>query len=179
LNHATNPSGWDLLNIVGTLNVQSTASNTFTIKLTSLTAGGAPGPIDGFSSNGSYAWTVATASGGILNFDPTKFAIDTSAFNNAFTGTFTVTTVGNSLVVQYTGITPPPTISTYGMVPGGFTLTFSGTSGQTYGVYSSTNTALPLASWDLLTSGTFGASPVSYTNSPATDPQRFYRVKSP
>ena len=67
----------------------------------------------------------------------------------------------------------------YWPTAGGFALTFSGPSGQTYKVLGSTNVALPLTSWSVLTSGTFGASPVSYTNTPATAPQEFYRVVSP
>ena len=56
----------------------------------------------------------------------------------------------------------PPAVSGYGPVSGGFGLTFSGPSGQTYKVLGSTNVALPLANWSVLTSGTFGASPVNY-----------------
>jgi hypothetical protein len=73
----------------------------------------------------------------------------------------------------------PPTLSGFGPVAGGFALTFSGPSGQSYQVLSSTNVALPLINWSVLTSGTFGASPVNYTNTPATAPHQFYRIGSP
>ena len=60
-----------------------------------------------------------------------------------------------------------------------FPLTFSGSSGQSYQVLTSTNVALPLSSWTVLTSGTFGASPVTYTDTGATSAQQFYCIKSP
>ena len=60
-----------------------------------------------------------------------------------------------------------------------FPLTFSGPSGQTYKVQTSTNVALPMASWTVLTSGSFGASPVTYTDTSATNAHQFYRIVSP
>jgi hypothetical protein len=73
-----------------------------------------------------------------------------------------------------------PTLSGYGPLSGtSFPLTFSGPSGQSYHVLSSTNMALPLASWTTLTSGTFGASPVTYTDTSATNGTKFYRIQSP
>jgi hypothetical protein len=77
------------------------------------------------------------------------------------------------------GLTPP-VLSGYGPLSGtSFPLTFSGPSGQSYQVLSSTNVALPLASWSVLDSGTFGASPVNYTNTSATNALEFYRIVSP
>ena len=77
------------------------------------------------------------------------------------------------------GLTPP-VLSGYGPLSGtSFPLTFSGPSGQSYQVLSSTNVALPLASWSVLDSGTFGASPVNYTNTSATNALEFYRIQSP
>jgi hypothetical protein len=46
-------------------------------------------------------------------------------------------------------------------------------------VLTSTNVALPMANWTVLTSGSFGASPVTYTDTGATNAQRFYRIQSP
>jgi autotransporter-associated beta strand protein len=74
----------------------------------------------------------------------------------------------------------PPVLSGYGPLSGSsFPLTFSGPSGQTYKVLMSTNVALPLPSWTVLTSDTFGASPVTYTDTGATNVHRFYRITSP
>ena len=86
----------------------------------------------------------------------------------------------NGVVSVVSAALTPPTLSGYGPLTGtSFPLTFSGPSGQTYQVLSSTNVALPLASWSVLSSGTFGASPVNYTDTSATNVTRFYRVKSP
>lgn len=74
----------------------------------------------------------------------------------------------------------PPVLSSFGPLTGSsFPLTFSGPSGQTYKVLASTNVALPIASWMQLTSGTFGASAVTYTDTAATNTARFYRIVSP
>ena len=123
---------------------------------------------------------VATASGGILNFDATAFAIDTSAFSNAFYGVFGVAVQGNNVVVNYTAAVPPPVIVSSGPLSGtSFPLTFSGPSGQSYQVLTSTNVALPVAGWTVLTGGTFGTIPVTYTDMSATNTQQFYRIQSP
>jgi hypothetical protein len=39
--------------------------------------------------------------------------------------------------------------------------------------------ALPLASWTVLDSGTFGGRPVTYTHTSATNATQFYRIQSP
>jgi autotransporter-associated beta strand protein len=180
LSSATNSAVSDLLNINGTLNVQATAGNKFTVKLVSMTNATTAGLVPDFKGNSNYTWTVATASGGVLNFDASKFAIDTSAFSNAFTDTFSVAVQGNSLVVNYGAPLAPPTLVSYGPWSGGsLPLTFSGPNGQTYKVLSSTNVALPLASWTVLSSGAFGASPVTYTDTSATNANQFYRIQSP
>jgi len=73
----------------------------------------------------------------------------------------------------------PPSLNAFKLVSNGFAITFGGPSGQTYKVISSTNIAVPMSSWSVLTSGTFGASAVIYTNTPLTGMQQFYRVTSP
>ena len=60
-----------------------------------------------------------------------------------------------------------------------FPLTFSGPNGQTYKVLTSTNVALPLARWIQLSNGTFGTTPVTYTDTAATNRAQFYRIVSP
>lgn len=63
----------------------------------------------------------------------------------------------------------------------GFSFSFTGPMGQPYTVLTSTNVASPLSSWTVAqTNVSFGVSGTAgYTNSTPTDPQRFYRVKSP
>ena len=62
---------------------------------------------------------------------------------------------------------------------GGFSLSFSGSSGQSYRVLASTNLSLPLTNWLTLTNGIFGPGVVNFTDSAATNQQEFYRVRSP
>jgi hypothetical protein len=76
-----------------------------------------------------------------------------------------------------------PTLSGFGPLSGtSFPLTFSGPSGQSYQVLSSTNVARPLAGWTVLKSGTFGVggpTSTNYTDTGATNKQQFYRIQSP
>jgi hypothetical protein len=170
----------DLLNITGTLDVQATSGNPFTITLVSMANPTTPGLVPDFNGSSSYTWTNATAGSGILNFDPSALVVDASAFSNSYSKTFSVAVEGNSLVVKYGAELTPPTLNGYGPLTGtSFPLTFDGPSGQSYQVLSSTNVALPLASWSLLSSGTFGGSPVTYTDTSATNATQFYRIVSP
>jgi autotransporter-associated beta strand protein len=181
LSSAVNSAGMDLLNLTGTLDVQATSGTPFNLRLVSMADNATPGLVPDFDSNTSYTWVVATASGGILSFDAGKFAIDASQFANAPSGAFSVAKQGNNLVVHYTS--PVPVISSYGPLTGtSFPLTFSGLSGLTYQVLCSTNVELPLASWSLLSSGTFGVggpTSTNYTDTSATNAQQFYRIQSP
>jgi hypothetical protein len=86
---------------------------------------------------------------------------------------------GNSLVLIYTAPLVPPTFSDYGPLTGtSFPLTFSGPNGQTYKELFSTDVTLPPASWGVLTTGTLGGSPVTYTDTSDANAHRFYRVVS-
>ena len=179
--NGTNATASDEVVITGTLNVQATSSNPFTIKLVSLTGGNTPGLVPDFSKFTDYSWTIAISSSGVQNFATNKFVLDTSSFSNDFSGgTFSLTSDGNSLMVRYTWVLVPPTWNNYGPWSGSsFPLVFSGPSGQTYEVLTSTDVSLPMAAWTQLTSGTFGANPVAYTDAAATNGARFYRIVSP
>ena len=90
---------------------------------------------------------------------------------------------GNAASVPYgfTVVAPPqPKIKSIGLVSGNVVLTgTNGTAGLTYTVLTSTNVALPLASWTPVTTNTFGAGgSVDWTNAvnPAK-PQSFYIIK--
>jgi autotransporter-associated beta strand protein len=181
LNNATNSSGWALLKIAGWLNLQSATNNPFFINLVSLTASNTPGPLAGFASNGTYVWTLATVSGGIQNFNPSKFAVYTAGFSSGVTGTFSVSTNAGALLLTYTGLPlVAPVVAPAALAAGGnFGLTFSGPAGQNYHVYASTNLALPWTNWLVVTGGVFGAGPVTYSETITSNPSRFFRVSSP
>jgi len=176
---ATNNSGRSLLNINGALNIAASAGSPFTISLASLGANNLGGPAAGFSTYSNYAWTIATASAGIVNFDPTAFAVDTSGFSNAFNGTFSVTTNGNSLVLDYVAAVPPVLNNSSTAANGSFAFSFSGSAGSNFRVLASTNLLLPLTNWWVLTNGVFGAGSMNYTDATATNLQEFYRIVSP
>jgi hypothetical protein len=65
--------------------------------------------------------------------------------------------------------------------PGGSLLSFGARSGQTYKVLATTNPAVTVDNWTVLTNGTFGVSgTATYTDSSATNlQQRFYLIVSP
>jgi len=153
------------------------------VKLVSMASPNTPGLVPDFIPSTSYTWVMATASAGILNFDPDKFGVDVDAFDNGFTGNFSVAVQGNSLVLNYTPAAPPleaPVLISYGPRSGpNFPLTFSGPSGQSYAVLTSTNLTLPFSLWTALSSGVFGLNPVSYTNTTATNALQFYLIQSP
>jgi autotransporter-associated beta strand protein len=179
LSSATNSARRDLLNISGTLNVQAISGNKFVVRIVSMASSNSPGLVPDFNPNASYTWVMASASGGILNFDSSRFAIDASAFSNSYSGTFAVTNIGNTLAVSYTALNPPTLSGFVQLNSTSFQLTFSGSSGQTYQVLCSTNLALPLSSWTTQSSGIFGAAPVIYTDTNSMNQQLFYRIQSP
>ena len=81
---------------------------------------------------------------------------------------------------QGTRVISQPVISRGASLGGGqFKLTFSGPGNQNYSVLTSTNVALPLSNWTVLTSSTFVGSPVNYTDTTATNKSQFYIIRSP
>jgi autotransporter-associated beta strand protein len=180
--NGTNATACDEIVMTGTLNMQATSGNPFTIKLVSLTGGNTPGTVPNFNKFANYSWTITTSSGGVQNFAANDFVLDTSSFSNDFSGgSFSLTGDGNSLLVHYI---PPaliaPTLSDYGPWNNdSFPLMFSGPNGQPYEVLTSTDVSLPLMDWTPLTNGTFGSVSVAYTDTTATNNARFYRIASP
>jgi hypothetical protein len=63
---------------------------------------------------------------------------------------------------------------------GNISFNISGIAGQGYSVRASTNVALPLASWTLLSSGSLPSDVLVFTDLTATNyPARFYRASTP
>lgn len=58
-------TGWDLLNLSGSLTINATTNNKAYIDITSFTLGGIPGLASNFNPTNNYLWTILTASGGI------------------------------------------------------------------------------------------------------------------
>jgi len=110
-------SGWDLLEIAGTLDLSGLSEGGFEIDLVSLLPGGGtnPGDADHFAvgPDAHYEWDFVHTSGGIVGFDPTKFLLDGSGLSNALanpfgTGRFAIVQDGNDLLLTFTGAVPEP-----------------------------------------------------------------------
>ena len=183
LSNPTNSSGWDGLNINGSLNVLPLGpfGGQFTIKLVTLGTNNQPGALGGFASWNTNVWTIATASGGFLNFSPSSISVDATTFSNVFTGSFQVATNGNSLMVVYTPavLVAPVLNKTMSYDTGGFKINFSGRINQAYRVLATTNMTLPWTNWLVLTNDTFRAGSMDFMDSAATNQQEFYRIVSP
>ncbi len=95
--------GWDLLNIAGSLNV----TGPYTISVTSLTAGNAAGDVFNFDQSQDYIgiWEIVRTTAGItLGTTPT---LSLAGFSNPYGGTWSLSTIGNSLYVNYDHNAPP------------------------------------------------------------------------
>ncbi|QOV90675.1 autotransporter-associated beta strand repeat-containing protein [Humisphaera borealis] len=97
---------WDSTAVNGTLTV-APAGAKFTIKLTTLNAGVA-GQAVNFNPSQGYVWTIAratTIAGGPV--DASRFELDTSAFQNAFDGTFDINSSGGNVRLTYAPVPEP------------------------------------------------------------------------
>jgi hypothetical protein len=108
---ASGDSGWDWMNISGTLAVIASSESPFTINFVTLN-GNLAGSAANFNNTHCYGWPIATASGGISGPASTVVTVDASGFQNSWSGagTFGVATYGNSVYVVYTP-NPPTTFS--------------------------------------------------------------------
>ncbi len=103
-----------------------------------------------------------------------------SVTGTAIGGPASISVVGGEVKLTISAALTPPTLSGCGpLSAGSFPLTFNGPSGQGYHVLCSTNVALPIAQWQVLTNGIFAGSPATYTDPNATISLKFYRVVSP
>lgn len=101
LGAAGNNNGWDLITVNDTLNFTSAAPASYTLSVVSLTASNLAGPAENFNSGVGSSFLIA-ATGGITGFDAAAWSIDTSLFQNAFTGSFSLSQSGNNLYLNYT-----------------------------------------------------------------------------
>jgi autotransporter-associated beta strand protein len=94
INNATGTAGfdpgWDLEAGTGTLNITAASGSEFNILVTSLTLANAAGLAANFNDALNYNWLIADFADPIGTFAASAFNIDTSDFDNPFTGTFGV-----------------------------------------------------------------------------------------
>ena len=90
INNATGTAGtdpgWDLDTGTGTLNITASSGSEFNILVTSLTLANAAGLAANFNDALNYTWLIADFAS-ITGFAANAFNIDTSDFDNPFTGT--------------------------------------------------------------------------------------------
>ncbi len=114
LNNATGTAGtstgWSLLNLTGTLDLNGTAVSPLTLKLATInhTTGQAATALN-FDPAAPSTFLVASAAGGITGFDASAWTFDTSAFQNTFSGAFSLSQSGNNLYLHYAAIPEPST----------------------------------------------------------------------
>lgn len=102
---------WDLLTITGTLGFgDATALNRINFDLITMLDATTAGSLGTWDPNASATWAgFVTTTGGITGFDSDFFAFDTSGFQNAINGTFSIAQNGNNLDLIYTAIPEPAT----------------------------------------------------------------------
>lgn len=76
-------TGWDLLNLDGTLTLSLTEGSPFTISIVGLGVGGPAG----FDAGANYLWKIVDATNSIAGFSPNLFSVNASNFG-AYAGTF-------------------------------------------------------------------------------------------
>ncbi|MEM6602126.1 MAG: PEP-CTERM sorting domain-containing protein, partial [Verrucomicrobiota bacterium] len=103
-------TGWDVVDITGSLDVTATIADPFVIEITSLSLLNAPDVVHDFDDLSSYTWTLLETTAGITGFNTDSFLLDTSGFVSVFTGTFAIDQLGDDLVINYTAVPEPGTV---------------------------------------------------------------------
>ncbi len=162
--------------------------------------------VSGVTANNKFydSTTVATISltnvtlGGVASADAANVSLSTNGYTANFATpdvgfTVQVTVSGLNLVgsaaSNYTLIQPtnlsanimsPVTVTGITVESGTVQVTFCGMNGQAYRVLASSDVTLPVGEWSVLTNGTLGSDPVTFTESIAPGTQnRFYRIAAP
>jgi len=95
-------TGWDLVNITGTLSITATAAQPFVIDVVSLGGGGGSGLVADFNPLGVYSWEIARTTDGVVDFAAEKFLVDLGDFQNYWHGgRWWVSQQGNSVFLNY------------------------------------------------------------------------------
>lgn len=109
-------TGFDQIQITGTLNLSSLTAAGFGINLWSLASIGPDVSGDALSFNNALtqSWTILTTTGGITGFDVADFAVNvgaingTAGFSNALGGgAFSLSATSNDLVLNFTAVPEP------------------------------------------------------------------------
>jgi fibronectin-binding autotransporter adhesin len=100
----------DQIQIAGGLTLSGTLYALSIFSLDALNAAGLVGANGGnLFAETSNSWTILTTTGGISGFDASNWALDTLGFQDSDTGTWSLASTGNDLVLSYTVIPEPST----------------------------------------------------------------------
>lgn len=106
--HATGTAGtdWSFWNITGALSITATPAAPFTIELDNLEqpVAGVNEPI--FDTSMAQSWLLASSTG-ITGFDPANFTLSFPGFTTPVAGTFSVTSNGENVVLNFTPVPEP------------------------------------------------------------------------
>lgn len=104
---------FDQIAITGGLDLTGGA-NAYLLDITSLTAGNLAGNVGNFS-DGNRSWTILTTTDGITGFDAANWTISTANFTSspAATGSWSLGTVGNDIVLNYVIAVPEPSTAVF------------------------------------------------------------------
>jgi autotransporter-associated beta strand protein len=173
LNSTLNLTGGQVVMKISKLGVA--LANDYLTGITTLTCGGSLnvtnlGPAAPAAGDSFKLFNATTYTGTFTNFNLPVLA------SNLAWNTSQLAVSGTLSVIA---LTPPVLAGAVTAGNGRVQLTFSGNSGQTYKVVASTNLLVPLASWPVLTNGTFGGTAVNFSDTVTNNAARFYRVVSP
>ena len=108
--------------VTGALELGSLGTGGFTIDIDSLTAGNIAGDAVGFDTwtkgnpgDVDYSFIIATASGGINNFDADKFSFDSSGFTNGPSWDWQIKLSGSDLVLEAYAVPEPSSTALLGL----------------------------------------------------------------
>jgi autotransporter-associated beta strand protein len=100
---------WDSLGINGDLDLSGvTSGDPFTIALVSMSDSTTTGLLGSWDANSNATWSgIVTTAGSITGFAGDKFLVDTTNFQNSYTGSFSVVANGSNLDLVYTAVPEP------------------------------------------------------------------------
>ena len=118
-------------------------------------------------------WVTVTG----LTGDAVQFSVASSASAR----NTTITLYGQTIPILQTNAVVPPMLTGFQMVgPGTVQFSFTNNSNAQFTVLSATDLTLPIAQWTVVGTATnLSAGVYQFTDPQATNPARYYRVRSP